>query len=126
MDVIYGSSSQLSFEHSCPQASLLSCQSAMVDLDILDWKEAIMLANIFLSFKSTVPLNGHVYQSPAVYEALITLIGWDGINCPKRAVFWARGAKHGCPTFYCSPRRSDVPAEPSAPMLIFSHIIVGF
>ena len=44
----------------------------MVDPDLLDRKEDIMLANVVLSFKSTVPPNGYVYQSPAGDEAVIT------------------------------------------------------
>ena len=44
----------------------------MVDPGILDRKEDILLVDVVLSFKSTVPPNGYVYQSPAGDEAVIT------------------------------------------------------
>merc|ERR1719295_1561536 len=61
-----------SSEACCRDKNLLSCQAAMVDPDILDGKEDIVLADVVLSFKSMVPPNGYVYQSPAGDEAVIT------------------------------------------------------
>jgi len=61
-----------SSEACCRDKNLLSCQEAMVDPDILDGKEDIVLADVVLSFKSMVPPNGYVYQSPAGDEAVIT------------------------------------------------------
>jgi len=61
-----------SSEACCTDKNLLSCQAAMVDPDILDRKEDILLGDVVLSFKSTVPPNGYVYQSPVGDEAVIT------------------------------------------------------
>ena len=44
----------------------------MVNPEILDTKEDIRLADVVVSFKSTVSPNGYVYQSPAGDEAVIT------------------------------------------------------
>ena len=67
------SNTRRSSEACCRDKNLLSCQPAMVDADILVRKEDIVLVDVVLSFKSTVPPNGYVYQSPAGDEAVITL-----------------------------------------------------
>ena len=68
----FESESKPESEACCKDENLLSCQNAMVDPQILDTKEDIMLADVVLSFKSTIPPNGFVYQSPAGDEAVIT------------------------------------------------------
>ena len=44
----------------------------MVDPEMLNTKEDLRLADVVVSFKSTVAPNGYVYQSPAGDEAVIT------------------------------------------------------
>ena len=59
-------------EACCSDDNLLTCQNALVDPQILETKEDIMLADVVVSFKSTVAPNGFVYQSPVGDEAVIT------------------------------------------------------
>ena len=62
-----------SSEACCNDKHLLSCQPASVDADLLASQDDILLDDIVLTFKSTIPPNGFVYQSPAGDEAVITL-----------------------------------------------------
>ena len=62
-----------SSEACCNDKHLLSCQPASVDADLLASQDDILLDEIVLTFKSTIPPNGFVYQSPAGDEAVITL-----------------------------------------------------
>merc|ERR1719210_3233692 len=57
-----------SSEACCNNKHLLSCQPASVDADLLASQD-----DILLTFKSTIPPNGFVYQSPAGDESVITL-----------------------------------------------------
>ena len=66
------SNARTSSEACCKDKNLLSCRDAMVNPEILDTKEDIRLADVVVSFKSTVSPNGYVYQSPAGDEAVIT------------------------------------------------------
>ena len=64
---------------------------------------------------------GYEFVTAAVYSVFPA----GGPNRPVSAVFRAPGGRNGKPTFGISPRRSDTPADPSAPRLPFSHIIFG-
>merc|ERR1712130_1052015 len=71
-NLVQVSSVRTSSEACCKDKNLLSRQDAMVNPEILDTKEDIRLADVVVSFKSTVSPNGYVYQSPAGDEAVIT------------------------------------------------------
>ena len=66
------SNTRRSSEACCKGRNLLSCHDAVVDPELLNTKEDIRLADVVVSFKSTVSPNGYVYQSPAGDEAVIT------------------------------------------------------
>ena len=60
-------------------------------------------------------------------ESEITICDFP-VGCPKRAlptIFRALGTQNGKYTFGMRPRRSDGPAEPSAPRSPFVHKFVG-
>ena len=66
------SNAKASSEACCRDKNLLSCRDAIVNPEILDSREDIRLADVVVSFKSTVSPNGYVYQNPAGDEAVIT------------------------------------------------------
>ena len=66
------SKTRRSSEACCKEKNLLSCQDAVVNPNILNTKDDIRLADVVVSFKSTVAPNGYIYQSPDGDEAVIT------------------------------------------------------
>ena len=59
------------------------------------------------------------------FAAVKSVFPADGPYRAVSAVFRAPGGRNGAFTSCTSPRRSDAPADPSAPRLPFFHIIVG-